>query len=195
MSGNRDRMVSPEEFAELMALLNEPPAEQQLSPEARWRADYRAAQARLRIASVQEDLFGGSAVTHYRRHAPQVQFDRPPIEGIEEKTKRIAGYPFATFGPDRPERPSQLSREERDAIVSAAVNWLRVGQRVRLVDGPSTIDPAFGNYRHIGREGVIFRLCGQVFADRVYMFLDPVGGERTEKVILVELRDLVPLSD
>ena len=186
--------IPPQEFDALMAIVRAPPAEPVLSEAGRWRKEYREAQFRDRIVGVQHDLFGGSAVTHYRRHTPQAAFERPPIEGIDAKLERIAGDPVATFGPERADRPTYLSREEKDAIIRGAANWLHLGQRIRIIDGPGAVDPAFGGYRFIGREGAVYRLCSSVFADHVYVFLDPVGAERAEKVAFVELRDLEPIA-
>ena len=66
---------------------------------------------------------------------------------------------------------------------------------MRIVDGPGPVDPSFGGYRFIGREGVVYRLCSPVFAERVYIFLDPVGAERAEKIAFVELRDVEPIAE
>lgn len=187
--------ITPEEFEELMAVVRAPPAEPVLSEAGRWRKEYREAQFRSRIVGVQHDLFGGASVTHYRRHDPQASFERPSVEEIGTKLKRIAGNPAATFGPERADRPSFLSPEEREAVIRGAANWLHLGQRVRIVDGPSPVDPAFGGYRFIGREGVVYRLCSPVFAERVYIFLDPVGAERAEKIAYVELRDVEPIAE
>ena len=133
-------------------------------------------------------------MTHYRRHQRQAPFDRPPIESVEAKLERIAGDPFATFGPPRADRPAFLTQDEKDEVVRSAQNWLRLGQRVQIIDGPCAIDPTYGGYQFIGREGVIFKPCGAVFPEWTYVFLDPVGGERVEKVPLVEIRDLKPLG-
>lgn len=187
--------ISPEELEELLAIVRAPPAEPVLTEDGRWRKEYREAQARKRIAGVQHDLFGGPAKTHYHRHDPQPAFERPAIETIDAKMKRIAGNAAATFGPERADRPTFLSPEEREAIIQGAANWLRLRQRVRIIDGPGPVDPAYGGYRWIGREGVIYRLCSPVFAERVYVFLDPVGGERAEKVAFVEIRDLEPIQE
>lgn len=186
--------ITPEEMEELLAIVRAPPPEPVLSEAGRWRKEYREAQARKRIAGVQHDLFGGPATTHYHRHDPQAPFKRPAIETIDAKLQRIAGNPTATFGPARADRPAYLSTEERDEIIRSAANWLHLGQRVRIVDGPGAVDPAYGGYRWIGREGVVYRLCSPVFAERVYVFLDPVGSERAEKVAFVEIRDLEPIE-
>jgi hypothetical protein len=116
------------------------------------------------------------------------------IETIDAKLQRIADNPTATFGPARADRPAFLSTEERDEIIRSAANWLHLGQRVRIVDGPGAVDPAYGGYRWIGREGGVYRLCSPVFAERVYVFLDPVGSERAEKEVFVEIRDLEPID-
>src|SRR3546814_1769750 len=90
------------------------------------------------------------------------------------------------------DRPTFLTDEEKAVIINGAANWLHIRQRVRIVDGPGPVDPQYGPYRFIGREGVVWRLCSSVFADRCYVFLDPVGAERAEKIVFVELRDIAP---
>ena len=40
----------------------------------------------------------------------------------------------------------------------------------------------------------IWRLCSAVFADHVYVNLDLIGAERSEKVAFVELRDVAPIT-
>lgn len=184
--------VSKAEFDELMAIVRTPPAPAALSDEDRWRRDYQAEQAQRRIAGHQPDLFAAKPVTHYHRHRPAPAWDRPPEETIAAKLARIAGDPNATFGPLRPDRPAILTVDEKAAIVARAANWLRVGQRVRLVDAPGAVDPAFGIQRYLGRYGVVWRLC-RGFADHCYVFFDPVGGERTAKIDFTELRDLEPV--
>ena len=119
-------------------------------------------------------------------------WDRPPDETIEAKLDRIAGNPFATFGPVRSDRPAYLTATEKAAIAARAANWLRVGQRVRLVDAPGAVAPAFGIQRYLGRYGVVWRLC-RSFSDHCYVVFDPVSGERTAKIELAELRDLDPV--
>ncbi len=186
--------ISPQEFEALMTIVRAPPAEPVLSEAGRWRKEYREAQFHQRIIGVQHDLFGAPAVTRYHRHAPQAPFKRPPVESIDAKLQRIKGDPLATFGPKRADRPAYPTQEEKDAIIRGAANWLHLGQRVQIVDGPTPVDPAFGGYRFIGRMGAVHRLCSSVFADHVYVFLDPVGAERAEKIAFVELRDLAPVA-
>ena len=41
---------------------------------------------------------------------------------------------------------------------------------------------------------MIWRLCGQAFSDYVYVNLDLIGQERSEKVVFVELRDVTPID-
>lgn len=69
-------------------------------------------------------------------------------------------------------------------------NWLRLGQRVRIVGSFASYDGRAD--RRVGRKGVIWRLCSPVFADHTYVYLDPVGAERAEKIAQVELRDVSP---
>src|SRR3546814_13784227 len=102
---------------------------------------------------------------------------------LEAKLARIEGDRAASFGPGRADRPTFLTDEEKAVIINGAANWLHIRQRVRIVDGPGPVDPQYGPYRFIGREGVVWRLCSSVFADRCYVFLDPVGAERAEKLV------------
>lgn len=95
-------------------------------------------------------------MTYYHRHSLAPSWDRPPEETIEAKLERTAGDPFATFGPPRSDRPAFLTADEKTAIMAGVANWLRVGQRVRLVDAPGGVDPAFGIQRFLGRYGVVW---------------------------------------
>lgn len=182
-----------DEYEALMAIVRAP-QKAPLTAEDRWRRDYQAEQERRRIIGLQQDLFAAKPVMHYHRHRPPPSWDRPPEETIPEKLERIAGDPFATFGPPRADRPSILTAADKAAIVARAANWLRVGQRVRLVDAPGAVDPAFGIQRFLGRYGVVWRLC-RSFEDHCYVFFDPVGGERSAKIEFAELRDLEPVMD
>lgn len=185
--------ISTAEYGELIAIVrSDAAAARPLTDDDRWRRDYQRTQQEIRIAGFQEDLFGARTVTHYHRHAPGPKVDRAP-EPIDVKLRRIKGDPEATFGPPRADRPAFPSPSERAAVVRAAANWLRVRQRVRIVDAPGAVDPAFGPERFLGRSGVVWRLCSNTFADRCYVFLDPVGGERTQKIEMVELRDIEPI--
>ena len=184
--------MSAEDFAAHLDQLDR--AEKPQTPEQIWRAAYREDQRRKRILGYQPDLFGGEAVTHFRRNGPAPDFERPPIEELAAKLSRIEGNPLATFGPPRADRPAFLSDEDRAAVISGAANWLYVGQRVRITDGPGPVDPQYGPYRFIGREGVVWRLCSSVFADHCRVFLDPVGAERAEKIVFIEIRDIEPLA-
>ena len=133
--------------------------------DARWRAEYRQSRHEARVAAVQPDLFGAPAIELHRRHpAP------PP-----------AAPKSVRFKP----RPC-LTAAEKAATIASAANWLRTRQRVRIAaDSP---------HQYAGRAGVVWRLCSPVFADHVYVFLDPVGGERTEKRAFVEVRDVEPIE-
>ena len=136
------------------------------SADALWRAEYRQRQYDQRIATVQTDLFDGPTIEVFHRNTAP----KPPA-----RAKR----------PGKP-RPALTSAEVAELRASAA-NWHRVGQRVRIsADSPD---------RYAGREGVIWRLCSRVFADHVYVFLDLVGQESSEKRALVELRDVEPITD
>lgn len=116
------------------------------------------------------------------------------MESIEAKLERTRNDPFATFGPERADRPAYLSSDDKAAILQGAANWLRIRQRVRIVDAPGAVDPAYGPHLFLGREGVIWKLCNGTFADHCYVFLDPVGAERTAKIRMVEVRDIEPIT-
>lgn len=134
------------------------------SPDARWRAEYREQRYAERVATVQPDLFGG---------APIEQFRRSSIAKPKPDPKRYKARPFLT--------PAELA-----ALLASAANWLRVRQRVRIAaDSP---------HQFAAREGVVWRLCSPVFADHVYVYLDTVGNERSEKVAFVEVRDVEPIG-
>ena len=187
--------VSPEEFAELMAIVySEPTPARALTPDDHWRRAYQLEQQSKRVLGSQADLFSGRTITHYRRHRPAAEVETPAMETIEAKLDRIADDPLATFGPERADRPAYLSRDDKAAILQGAANWLRVRQRVRIVDAPGAVDPAYGPHLFLGREGVIWRLCNGTFADHCYVFLDPVGAERTAKIRMVEVRDIEPIT-
>ncbi|MHA0337476.1 hypothetical protein [Sphingomonas aquatilis] len=187
--------VSRAEFEELLAIVrlaDAPPRPK--TEDDRWRADYAEAQRRRRIVGYQQDLFSSTTMTHYRRNAAAPEWARAPVETVEQKLERIKGDRFATFGPPRSDRPSILTAQERAEIVRKAGNWLSVRRRVRLVDAPGSVDPAFGIQRYLGREGVVWRLCGAPFDDHCYVFFDAVGAERTAKIEFAELRDLEPVG-
>lgn len=187
--------VSAEEFAELMAIVySEPTAVRPLTPDDHWRRAYQQDQHNKRVLGSQADLFGTRTITHYRRHRPAPEVEAPAIESIEAKLERIKDDPLAAFGPPRADRPAYLSPEDKAAIVRGAENWLRVRQRVRIVDTPGAVDPEYGPHLFLGREGVIWKLCNGTFDDHCYVFLDPVGAERTAKIRIVELRDIEPIS-
>lgn len=184
--------ISPEEFAAYLDQLDR--AEKPQTPEQIWRAAYREEQRRKRILGYQPDLLDGDAFTHFRRNRAAPEFERPPIEEIDAKLARIKGDRLATFGPSRADRPAFLNDEQKAAVISGAANRLYVSQRVRIVDGPGPVDPQYGPYRFIGRDGVVWRLCSSVFADHCRVLLDPVGAERAEKIVFIEIRDIEPLA-
>lgn len=191
----KNATVSAEEFAELMAIVHsEPTPVRPLTPGDHWRRDYQRDQQNRRVLGSQADLFSPRTITHYRRHRPAPVVEAPATESIEAKLERIKGDPFAAFGPERADRPAYLSKDEKAAIVRSAQNWLRVRQRVRIVDAPGAVDPEYGPHLFLGREGVIWKLCNGTFDDHCYVFLDPVGAERTAKIRMVELRDIEPIS-
>ena len=176
--------ISEEEFAELMALARERPP---LTPDGQWRHDYHAAMVAKRTIGVQRDLFGAKPVTHMHRTRPGPVIDWKP-EPVEEKLARIAADPHAAFGIGRP----ALSDEEKAAMLHSAANWLRLGQRVRLTGSSDSIDGQ--SERRVGRLGVVWRIS-RTFTDYVHVYLDPVGAERSEKIVFIELRDVEPIED
>lgn len=176
--------ISEEEFAELMALARERPP---LTPDGQWRHDYHAAMVAKRTIGVQRDLFGAKPVTHMHRTRPGPVIDWKP-EPVEEKLARIAADPHAAFGIGRP----ALSDEEKAAMLRSAANWLRLGQRVRLTGSSDSIDGQ--SERRVGRLGVVWRIS-RTFTDYVHVYLDPVGAERSEKIVFIELRDVEPIED
>lgn len=70
--------MSPEEFAAYLDQLDR--AEKPQTPEQIWRAAYREEQRRKRILGYQPDLFGGDAVTHFRRNRAAPEFERPQLK-------------------------------------------------------------------------------------------------------------------
>ncbi len=180
--------VTEEEFNELVALMRDGPTRKPLTPEAQWRRDYHTAMFNRRLVGVQHDLFGAKPTTHMHKAKPGPVCDWQP-EPVEEKLARIACDPNATFGVGRP----ALTEDERTAVIRGAANWLRIGQRVRIIGSFASYDGRAD--RRVGRIGVIWRLCSPVFADHTYVYLDPVGAERTDKVAMIELRDVAPIED
>ena len=180
--------VSEEEFNELVALMRDGAPRKPPTPAALWRRAYHEAMFNLRLVGVQHDLFGAKPTTHMHKARPGPVSDWKP-EPVEEKLARIARDRSATFGIGR----ADLSEDEKAAIITGAANWLRLGQRVRIVGSFASYDGRAD--RRVGRKGVIWRLCSPVFADHTYVYLDPVGAERGEKIAQVELRDVAPIED
>ncbi|MBO9101878.1 MULTISPECIES: hypothetical protein [unclassified Rhizobium] len=85
-----------------------------------------------------------------------------------------------------------LADTEKAGVIANAANWLRIGQRIRIVSALVSIDGS--TERRAGRQGVVWRLRSPVFADHIYINLDLVGQERSEKILLVELRDVEPVE-
>lgn len=180
--------VSEVEFNELVALMRDGAPRKPPTPEALWRRAYHEAMFNRRLVGVQPDLFGGKPVTHMHKAKPAPAHDWTP-EPVEEKLARVARDRNATFGIGRP----ALATEEKATLIDAAANWLRIGQRIRVVGSFASYDGRAE--RRIGRKGVIWRLCSPVFADHTYVYLDPIGAERAEKIVMVELRDVEPIED
>ncbi|MDR6671193.1 hypothetical protein [Rhizobium sp. 1399] len=170
----------------------------EVGTDARWRAEYRQAQYEKRLAGIQPDLFGGPTLEHFFKcsTAPVMQwspdYDVQRFHDLspEEQTALLAVDPQTPWARTGRKAPSPA---ERDATIAGARNWLRLGQRVRVKCAPPSIDGQ--SERRVGREGVIWRLCSAVFADYVYVNLDPRGRERSEKIAFIELRDIEPIED
>ncbi|UHC17865.1 hypothetical protein LRS73_08415 [Methylobacterium currus] len=166
--------------------------------DARWRAEYRQAQYKRALIGIQTDLLGGPAVEVFRaspkQPAPPVWTPDYEVERFgdlppEEQARRLAEDPQMPFA--RTTR-AKLTPEEIAALVAGAANWLRVGQGVQITGAPLTFDGC--DERRVGRTGVIWRLCSAVFADHVYVNLNLIGAERSEKVVFVELRDVATVE-
>lgn len=140
------------------------PAEPAPGSDAAWRAAYRQHRIGERVATVQHDLFGGAPIEHYHP---------------TDKAKPVTN-------PKRYKRRPYLTPAEKSALLASAANWLRTGQRVRVEDDSPN--------QFAAREGVVWRTCSPVFADHVYVYLDAVGNERTEKIAFVEVRDVEPIA-
>ena len=177
-------------FNELIALMRDGAPRKPPTAETLWRRAYHKAMFARRLVGVQPDLFGAKPITHMHRVKPGPASTWTP-EPVEEKLARAARDPQATFGVGRP----ALSSEERAAVIDGAANWLRIAQRVRIVGSFASYDGR--SERRIGRKGVIWRLCSPVFADHTYVYLDPIGAERVEKIAIamVELRDVEPIEN
>lgn len=149
-----------------------------LTPDGQWRADYRKAAQERDHAGSQPDLFGGPTVHHQHRRTKQ------------------APSPLARNVVDPPPWCRSvcpvLDPAIKAAMLESAANWLSPGQRVQIVSAPGSIDGRTG--RRVGRVGVIWRLCSPAFADHVYVNLDLVGAERSEKVEFLEIRDIEPID-
>lgn len=180
--------VSEEEFNELVALMRDGAPRKPPTPAALWRRAYHEAMFNRRLVGVQHDLFGAKSTTHMHKAKPGPVCDWQP-EPVEDKLARIARDRNATFGIGRPD----LSEDEKTDVIRGAANWLRIGQRVRIVSSFASYDGRAD--RRVGRRGVIWRLCSPVFADHTYVYLDPVGAERAEKIAMVKLRDVEPIED
>ena len=142
-----------------------PAVDKPRTPDALWREQYRREREAERVAIEQPDLFGGEPVRVFRPNAKP----RPIVDRKRYK------------------RRDYLTPAEQTAMLATAANWLRVRQRVRINDDSP--------HQFAAREGVVWRLCSPVFADRVYVYLDLVGTERTEKIAFVEVRDVEPIGE
>lgn len=180
--------VTEVEFNKLLALMRDGAPRKPPTLETLWRRAYHEAMFNRRLVGVQPDLFGGKPVTHMHKATAGPTHTWTP-EPVAEKLARLTRDRNATFGVGRP----ALTAEDKAALIRAAANWLRIGQRVRIVGSFASYDGRAE--RRIGRKGVIWRLCSPVFADHTYVYLDPVGAERAEKIVMVELRDVEPIED
>ena len=78
---------------------------------------------------------------------------------------------------------------QREAVVGAAANWLRTGQRVRVHQ-----DARAGGGDVCGRIGTIHRVCSPVFADHTYVHFAPQGRENVPRVRMLTLEILEPIE-
>lgn len=90
---------------------------------------------------------------------------------------------------ERTEAWLERSRRQREAVIEAAANWLRLGQRVRV-----HLDPRVGGGDVSGCAGTIHRLCSPVFADYVYVHFAPRGREKRPRVRMLPLEILEPVE-
>lgn len=166
--------------------------------DARWRAQYRQDQYEAALIGLQPDLLGGPVQEVFRatRKAPKpapwvrdYEVEHYADLMPEERLRRLQEDPQTPFA--RTTRP-QLTREERRAVVANAANWLRVGQPVRIEGASLSFDGE--TEARVGRTGVIWRLCSAAFDDHTYINLDLIGAERSEKICMVELRDVEPIN-
>lgn len=173
-----------------------PPA---LSPEGQWRAEYRNAHRQRRVAGLQLDMFGAPATTHFHRNPQAPMPDDWPFDYEMTRFQDLTSDEQARGRVENPMTPwaistrRRLTPEETAAVIAGAANWLRLGQRVRIISATPSIDGK--KERQVGRTGVIWRTCGSVFADYVHVNLDLVGQERSEKIVFLELRDVMPIDD
>lgn len=144
---------------------SEPPA---LTPEGQWRAEYRKAQRQRRLASVQPDMFGAPATEHFHRNPTPPKAEDWPLDyeitrfhdlSPDEQAQLLAADPHTPWA-RRTRNP--LTPEEKAAMIASAANWLRLGQRVRIIGTSPSIDGS--NERRVGRVGVVWRLCSSTFA-------------------------------
>jgi len=136
-----------------------------LTPEGRWRADYRNAQRQRRPAGIQPDMFGAPATEHFHRNPkPSKAEDWPLDDDItrfhdlspDEQKQQLAADPHTPWARTT---AKSLTPEEKAAMIASAANWLRLGQRVRITGTSPSIDGS--NERRVGRVGVVWRLCSR----------------------------------
>ena len=170
-----------------------------LTPDGQWRADYRKAQRQRRLAAVQPDMFGAPATEHFHRNPKPPKAEDWPLDYEVTRFHELSPEEQAQQPAADPQTPwasstrKALTTDENAAMIASAANWLRLGQRVRIIGTSPSIDGS--NERRVGRVGVVWRLCSSTFADYVYVNLDLVGQERSEKVIFINLRDVTPIDE
>lgn len=170
-----------------------------LDPDVQWRRIYRDEKRHLRLAGTQPDLFDAPPTAYFHPNLPPpVAEDWPLDYEITRFHDLRPGEQAAllTVDPGTPWARSTrkpLTPEEKATMIAGATNWLRIGQRVRVVGTSPSIDGS--RERLVGRAGVVWRVCGPPFHDYVHVNLDLVGQERAEKVVFVELRDIIPIED
>lgn len=80
-----------------------------------------------------------------------------------------------------------ISRQDRQKaeLKARSSHWLRKGRKVRVIHDP--FPTGLG-----GRAGLIVTLCGEEFADYVYVRLTPIEGESEAPIHMIGLECLEP---
>src|SRR3546814_14733207 len=86
----------------------------------------------------------------HRKAARAAMTHAPDLDAMSPE--EFAAYLDQLDRAEKPQTPEQIWRA-LTARSNAAANWLYVSQRVRIIDGPDSVEPQYGTYRLIGREG------------------------------------------